>query len=830
MRATCCLTDPQGLKRWIAKVQGSPYFAGMVSKVYVQCSGGVLALALGWGVVCATSVGGAPVVKVGPGSLLGASAETNLAAGGRAGEGSAKAVADRLAEARANLAGMTAEGAGLTNAPQGISPEELSLRRAMYQRLVRLYEQQLRATAELESVNERKAEVVREAQAWSGFSEPRPYSILLADGLREELQAERLKVKSGESALSLLDQLIEENRAGLVRAEERIRLLNDQIEGAKDPADRVRLAWQREQERLQSQVAGATAAGLDLERQLKQERLTQSRIRVGLLQRQLVVAEAGASFTQADLDKVLARIEAERRQLERDLAKAETQGQAALQALETARQDVTRLQGSPDEVVAATARATELVELRRAQLEAADTAGQVLRMALETENVERLMWEQRFAAYGSRSVGTLRESERRLEIFNRRVGLWREYFQQQLDVATSQTALQEARVSNLDPASELATLARERLASLRERDRLLARMVDRIERLERLAQRWEEGLNDAAGKLPFTGRVRHLFSDAHGLLERFWTFELFTAQDTITVDGQEITGRRSVTIGKLIKAVLILVVGYWITGLVSRVVEPIIVKRLKVEANQAKLISLWVRVALVVCLIVFSLVSVKIPLTVFAFAGGALAIGLGFGTQTMLKNFVSGIIILFEQPFRVGDVLDIAGQRGTVTSIGLRASVLQLWDGTETLIPNSTLLENNLTNWTYSNRKVRFTASVGVAYGSDLRRVIDILGEAAERHGLVEKDPKPQVLLTDFGESTVNFELRFWLDVSKANAAQVASDLRLMISGTFAERGIVIAFPQREVRVEAARPLQVQVVASADQGPGQVQTSGPRGD
>jgi potassium-dependent mechanosensitive channel len=76
----------------------------------------------------------------------------------------------------------------------------------------------------------------------------------------------------------------------------------------------------------------------------------------------------------------------------------------------------------------------------------------------------------------------------------------------------------------------------------------------------------------------------------------------------------------------------------------------------------------------------------------------------------------------------------------------------------------------------------------------------------------------------------VNFELRFWLDVSKANAAQVASDLRLMISGTFAERGIVIAFPQREVRVEAARPLQVQVVASADQGPGRVQTSGPRGD
>src|SRR4029077_15107707 len=163
--------------------------------------------------------------------------------------------------------------------------------------------------------------------------------------------------------------------------------------------------------------------------------------------------------------------------------------------------------------------------------------------------------------------------------------------------------------------------------------------------------------------------------------------------------------------------------------------------------------------------------------TVFAFAGGALAIGLGFGMQTMLKNFVSGLILLFERPFRVGDVLEVSGQRGTVTEIGLRASVLQLWDGIETLIPNSSLLENNVSNWTYSNRKVRFSITVGVAYGSDTRRVIQLLGEVAERHGVVEKDPKPQVLFTDFGESALIFELRFWVDVIKANSAQVASDL-----------------------------------------------------
>jgi potassium-dependent mechanosensitive channel len=142
----------------------------------------------------------------------------------------------------------------------------------------------------------------------------------------------------------------------------------------------------------------------------------------------------------------------------------------------------------------------------------------------------------------------------------------------------------------------------------------------------------------------------------------------------------------------------------------------------------------------------------------------------------------------------------------------LRASVLQLWDGTETLIPNSSLLENNVTNWTYSNRKVRFEVAAGVAYGSDPRRVMKLLTESAERHGLVEKDPPPQVLFTEFGESTLNFQLRFWVDVTKANAAQISSDLRLMIAGSFSDAGLEIAFPQRDIHLKTQQPLPVTVV------------------
>ncbi|MCX6924299.1 MAG: mechanosensitive ion channel, partial [Verrucomicrobia bacterium] len=254
----------------------------------------------------------------------------------------------------------------------------------------------------------------------------------------------------------------------------------------------------------------------------------------------------------------------------------------------------------------------------------------------------------------------------------------------------------------------------------------------------------------------------------------------------------------------------------WLSLLLSRLLERVVVKRLKVEPNQANLIRRWVRVVLILALVVLSLVSVKIPLTVFAFLGGALAIGLGFGMQNLLKNFISGIIILFERPFRVGDVLDISGSRGTVIGIGIRSSVLRLFDGTETLIPNSALLENNLTNWTYSDRKVRFAVAVGVAYGSDTRRVAQVLAEAAERHGLVQKEPPPEVFFLEFGDNALNFELRFWVDVVKHNSTQVGSDLRHMIAGALAECGVVMAFPQRDVHLDMVGPLQVQIAPPSE--------------
>ena len=212
-----------------------------------------------------------------------------------------------------------------------------------------------------------------------------------------------------------------------------------------------------------------------------------------------------------------------------------------------------------------------------------------------------------------------------------------------------------------------------------------------------------------------------------------------------------------------------------------------------------------------VFLAIGTLSLLKIPITVFAFFGGALAIGLGFGSQTLIKNFICGIIVLFERKIRVGDIVDVGGLAGSVTEINTRSSVLRSGDGKETLIPNSYFLENRVTNLTLSNRRVRRTLSVGVAYGSQPQNVTAALKECVERHGLVLKDPAPVVTLDDFGDTALVFVIYFWTEFNdKTNGDVVASDIRFMIEKHFGELGIKFAAAERDILVRMAQPLQME--------------------
>ncbi len=179
---------------------------------------------------------------------------------------------------------------------------------------------------------------------------------------------------------------------------------------------------------------------------------------------------------------------------------------------------------------------------------------------------------------------------------------------------------------------------------------------------------------------------------------------------------------------------------------------------------------------------------------------GALGVGIGFGLQNAVNNFVSGLILLFGRPINVGDKIQIGEVSGLVKDIGIRATVVQTWQGAEVIVPNATLISENLVNWTLSDDRRRMEIQVGVAYGTPAERVIELLTEVAEAHDEVLDDPGPQTIFTGFGDSSLDFELRAW---THGDFVAIASDLRVGIDQALASNGIEIPFPQRDLHLRA---------------------------
>lgn len=180
----------------------------------------------------------------------------------------------------------------------------------------------------------------------------------------------------------------------------------------------------------------------------------------------------------------------------------------------------------------------------------------------------------------------------------------------------------------------------------------------------------------------------------------------------------------------------------------------------------------------------------------------ALGVGIGFGLQSVVNNFVSGLILLFERPVRVGDTIEIGGKWSEIKNIGLRATTVQTFDQADLIIPNADLVTNQVTNWTLSSRQVRLTITVGVAYGSDVPMVMETLMACGKENSRVAKAPAPEVLFLSFGESSLDFEFRVWV-TDADHRLKVKSDLHQEIDRRFREAKIEIAFPQRDLHLRS---------------------------
>jgi potassium-dependent mechanosensitive channel len=258
--------------------------------------------------------------------------------------------------------------------------------------------------------------------------------------------------------------------------------------------------------------------------------------------------------------------------------------------------------------------------------------------------------------------------------------------------------------------------------------------------------------------------------------------------------------RFNFTLGGVLAVILVLLIGYILANILKFSLRKFVLNRLPLQRGLPYAIS---TVTYYVCLLLVGIAALfasGVELNKFTLLTGALGVGLGFGLQGIVNNFFSGLILLFERPIHVGDVVEAGGFLGTVRRIGARSCTVLTYQGAEVIVPNSNLLSNNLINWTLSSPLRRVDVPVKVAYGTNPEQVMKLLeGVARSQPGVLLERP-PEVFFMGFGESALNFELRFWC-ASQDLWFQLQSDVTVAVAAALQQAGIEVPFPQRELHI-----------------------------
>jgi small-conductance mechanosensitive channel len=270
-----------------------------------------------------------------------------------------------------------------------------------------------------------------------------------------------------------------------------------------------------------------------------------------------------------------------------------------------------------------------------------------------------------------------------------------------------------------------------------------------------------------------------------------WTREFLT-------DGIKI-GAVQISLGSVIIFVFVIWLSIVISRMISYILEKDVFTRVKTAKGIPGTVVMLLRIVLISGGFFLAAAASGMKLTNLSIVLGAFSVGIGFGLQNIFNNMVSGLILAFERPINVGDVIQVGTLMGTVRSIGLRSSKIKSFDGAEVIVPNGNLISNEMINWTLADSYRRMDIRVGVAYGTDPERVLALMEDVAVEHDQVREKPAPKAYFLEFGDSSLNFRLLAWVNLD--NRLTVESELNVLINKKLAEAGIVIPFPQRDLHI-----------------------------
>jgi small-conductance mechanosensitive channel len=446
-----------------------------------------------------------------------------------------------------------------------------------------------------------------------------------------------------------------------------------------------------------------------------------------------------------------------------------------------------------------------------AEVQAKDFAQQLAdnEIGINTNKVDRLgdlhrAWQHRYALANSRvSAGETVEwlaaaktASERLRVDAATLRAKSESAQRQLDAVEKK--LQAADKSDTSLRYWLGKSSQ----SLEQQRRLFEKAIAELEPSRRVLEKLE---HDLTGDTLSASAARWI-AEGRKDLELVWEYEVANVQDA------------RVTVGRIIKGLFFFALGIVVSRLLSRAFGRRLLSRMGVNASASAAFQSLAYYFLLLLFTLFALKQVEVPLTAFTVLGGAVAVGIGFGSQNIVNNFISGLILLAERPVKVGDLIQIDNIYGNVEHIGARSTRVKTGENLDIIVPNSTFLETNVVNWTLSDNNMRTHVAFGVAYGSPVGKMTHLALKAAANHDRVFDRPAAFVIFNNFGDNALEFELHFWVSVrTLMERRQIESDIRFNIEHLFREAGITIAFPQRDVHLTTEHPIRVQM-APAETG------------
>ncbi|PTX93576.1 hypothetical protein DB345_18435 [Spartobacteria bacterium LR76] len=631
-----------------------------------------------------------------------------------------------------------------------------------------------------------------------------------SDAMREKINTLRQQIQTEDTQVQLDQSVLARSQTRLDSAEQDLRRIQQEADAVTDPAQKQRSALQVQLAQLRREAAASAAFLADWRVTLDQ--IDRSIVSLNLARTEKALAAAGQDtvFNRQRAESALARID-QTQNATRDRIEATRKIAAGLN------DTIASLSKQVDEAKKA-GREKEALMLAARQAVVTDAAS-VANKIIQTEegiltewtNIQAI-WKLTLAAIEKPESASYESIKTQSAQALSDIEPWREQLRRSLQ--DTQRRLEEAQAEAPARDAELRKHQEARLDALRKRVTQLSELVPTVDSVIALQQQMISESRERLASQSIAEKAALSAENLGNLIKDAWNKELFVTTDKITDSSGNVTTRQhAVSLGKLLSALVWLILAFALSKVVSRTVCNRIQTRFSLDPVRVSALEKALFTAILAIAILTILNWLNIPLTAFAFMGGALAIGIGFGAQTLVNNFISGLILLAERRIKVGDTIEVDGHTGSVLNLGTRCSRILKGNGAEVLVPNSYLLEKNVVNWTLTHYRHSFDFAVGLSYGTDITKAVALLRQAVEDEPKVLKTPAPVVFFEEFGSQALIFRMAYWVDLRGTDNRVVGSNIRTRIAQLCQEQNIQISAPNQDLRLHTPDAIRVRMIS-----------------